>query len=431
MTSRNLQAETHIHDMSPFHFLARLNAHGLGSYPSRAMVCPGTTVTGYDDHQSFADLLENQNYLRRVGIGTDKIIPIQGTNVMDGLLRDDGSLGLVRRSIHESGRPLRLYLTRSMEPLVTRLGLGWDDILTPEWSLAERFDDKRKLRELGLELGAHRFVPWRFLTEKDLPHIRDIRAGIFAEADEVVPTEIVFLKRPDYDGGEGLLKWRPETPWEEVRIFLEEHLRHGVLMEAGYPESDFDMTEASVQIEIDESDWEPVYPSIQLTENNAHKGNEILLGEKLIDPATWKQMRTAMKPFAEEAARLGMGRKHKRLIGFDFLIVKSGGETHVFLSEVNARGTAPQYAYAVARQAAPRFGDRASVIMENYKVTRGRSHLSLEEQLAAMNLLWKGDSDPGVVIGNAGCIRHGKVTLFCVGKTLEDTRDLHRRLPPL
>jgi len=116
-------------------------------------------------------------------------------------------------------------------------------------------------------------------------------------------------------------------------------------------------------------------------------------------------------------------------MGFDFLNVRGIDRWHVFNNEINARDTAPQYAYAVAQQITPRFGNRAAVLMENMRVTRFRDHEALECALA--DLLWKGGDGSGVLIGNAGCISHGKVTVYTIGKTLEEARATRDRLPPL
>lgn len=430
MTKRLLlQAETHIHDMSPFHFLAKLNAAGLANYPSRAMVCAGTTVTGVDSPDCMRDLHENHLHLRRVGIGTDDLIPVPGDNVMLGLLEDAGQLRRVRLSIEKRDRPLRLYMPRGMDPLLQRLGLTWDDTCSPDWSIAEHFDNKLLVRHLGATLSCDGFAPWRFITEHDRHQLKTRRAEVLAEAELTLATDVVFLKRPDYDGGEGIFQWNPDTDLRTLQAFCDEHLHHGLLMEAGYPAPKFSMMETSVQVEMTEDGWDPIYSSLQITHNNAHDGNEVVIGEHLIAPPVWRRMRELMKPLCEHAVARGFGRKRPKLMGFDFLIVKSGGQAHAFIIEINARGTAPQYAYAVASQVAPRIGDRAAVVMENLPVSPKRDHQGLEHQLK--ELLWDGKSTSGVLIGNAGCISHGKVMMYCIGQTLEEARHMRRRLPPL
>lgn len=430
MNSREIQPETHIHDMSPFRFLKELmNKGGLGNYTSRAMVCLGTTVAGADTGDCRKDLYENFRHLQRAGIGTDTLLIVDGNNVAVEHMNNRQMLGLVRASIFDRQRPLRLYLGRDMEPLIQKLGLRTDDVLTPSWSIAERFDNKHKVRQLGAELGCDGFTPWRFLTENERGTLLDVRAELLAEAEGVLPTDVVFLKRPDFDGGEGILQWDERVTKAELDRFLDEHLAHGLLMEAGYPNGRFDMEEASVQIEVGERGWRPLYPSKQITKNNAHTGNELVVGDRLVPPRVWERMLQIIHPFADAAVRLGLGRKRKRRMGCDFLIVHGGGRVVVFLGEINARDTAPQYAYAVATQIASHNGARTAVVMENLSLARGYSHAELEGRLGS--LVWNGNASSGVLIGNAGCISHGKVTLFSIGANLEEARDTRRRIPPL
>ncbi len=430
MSRSILQPETHVHDMvAPFHFLRHLRACGLGNYPARAMVCIGTTVTGADTDACRKDLLRNHEFNRRVQIGADKLVIVHGDDLMMGLIRDENLLSRVRASIFEQLRPLRMYLSRNMDPLVKKLGLSWEDVLTPDWEIAGRFDNKLQIRMMSLALDGGGFTPWRYVKSEDAPELYQARREVLEESDLFIPTEVVFLKRPDFDGGEGIFRWDPHTPPKKLRCFLDEHAGHDLLLEAGYPRDLFDMQEASVQVEITEDNWEPLYPSLQITSNNAHSGNELLIGEHLIEAHVWKRMCEIQKPFCDYAVQSGYGRRRPRRMGFDYMIVRSMGETHVFCGEINARDTAPQYAYAVAQQAAPRIGDRAAVVMENLPVAKYRDHESLEARLG--ELLWNGETSSGVLIGNAGCISHGKVTMFCIGKTLDEARATRQRLPPL
>ncbi len=433
---REMQGQTFVHDMSsPFSCLEGLRAHGLGSYPGRAVVFrDGVVVTGADSPRGESDIHENHQSLQKVGLGAQKVIVVPGSNLQEDLLGDADRLAQVRRAVSQDGRPLSLYLARGMEPLLAALGVRWQDTDAASWEVASVFDDKYCCRLLGYELGlgaTQAFPAWHFVQgECDLNQLERIRAEVLQTATwKGLPTTVVVLKRHDFDGGEGILFWDDETSEAELLAYCERHGASGFLMEAGYPRHLFHTCEVSLQVSISERNWWIDYPTLQLTRHHAHAGNVLAVGESVLEPRVSKRIQLMATPFCGEAVRMGYGQGRSRNMGFDFLVVEYKGYTHVLLLEINARNTAPCYAKAVLDQIAPRFAGQCTVAMINRPVSAGQTHGSVEHALNG--LMWKGAKEPGAIIGNPGCISHGMVTLFVVGQHHRIVHALCKELPAL
>jgi hypothetical protein len=217
-----------IHDMHPFGFLDKIK--GLGSYASRALVQRGIVFSGYEDERSRQDILQNFYWLREIDIGAEELVLVRGSDLAGGILREDGAYGHVGniRSAVSKGMPLDFYLSRGLEPFVEKLGIGWHQISTPPPAIAEMFDDKYRLRCIGDELGMnHAFSPWE-LVPTEFSQIMQARERVLKQAQSIIPTDIVYLKVHNYDGGAGILRLNPETPEKDLRAFLEEYA-HGRL----------------------------------------------------------------------------------------------------------------------------------------------------------------------------------------------------------
>lgn len=423
-----------VHDMlSPFGFLTGLRAHGLANYPSRAMVFPGgVVVTSVDSERDTWNIKENHGSLLELGMGAERVVVVPGGNLQQGLLDSPWLLSQIRQAVTQEGRPLSLYLARGMEPLLAALDMRWQETDAADWAIASLFDDKYRCRRLGLRLNQTMSFPaWQFLQgECGLDELAQARDEVLGAAERSgLPTNVVVLKRHDYDGGEGIIFWDKNTGDGELLAYCAQHSTSGFLMEAGYPRSLFRTYEASVQALIGDRDWRVDYPTLQLTHNHTHVGNVLAVGELVLNPRILKQIQHMITPFCTEAVSMCYGSGRQRNMGFDFLVVEHAGESHVLLLEINARNTAPCYAKAVLDQIAPRFDGQCAVAMMNRSVTAGQTHHSIECKLG--DLMWDGAKRPGVILGNAGCISHGKVTTFVVGPNLRTVHEVSKELPAL
>lgn len=423
-----IRQQTYVHDMSPFGFLKGIT--GLAAYASRALVCPGTAVAGFANQESHRALTANFDWLRHIGIGADSLIVVPGENLRSGLLQSKGKplLYLISESIG-SGRPLNFFLSRNMEQVVKALGLRWDAVTTAPPDIAELFDDKHYLRCLGAKLGVDRAFPaWEFVSSS-YQHVKDSRKRVLAWAqDNHLPTDYVFLKAHDTDGGAGLLRWGPETSEKEVTEFCRQYILRGLIVDAGYPANAFEMSEYSAKILVDEKTWELLYFSRQIIRRDAHAGNEVAIGERVLSLPIAEQVIKFLSPICDEAVKRGYGQHSPRTMGFDFMVVRGKHEEHVLMLECNARTTAADYAMAVCAQAAERFKGQAAVLMENISVPAG-GHNELRDHYFR-GRPWDGRS-AGFLISNAACLVHGKATIFCIGESLEEARRMRERLIPL
>ncbi|MDD5726013.1 MAG: hypothetical protein PHC53_01190 [Patescibacteria group bacterium] len=423
-----IRQQTYVHDMSPFGFLKGIT--GLAAYASRALVCPGTAVAGFANQESCHSLTANFDWLRHIGIGADHLIVVPCENLRSGLLQPNGAnfLPLISESIR-NGRPLNFFLSRNMGTLVKALGLTWDAVTTAQPEIAEFFDDKHYLRCLGAKLGVDKAFPaWEFVSS-NFKNVKDSRKRVLGWArDNHLPTEHVFLKAHDTDGGAGLLRWGPETPEKDVSEFCHQYLPRGLIVDAGYPASAFEMSEYSVKILVKENAWDLLYFSRQIIRRDAHAGNEVAIGEHVLPLALAERVLAFLSPICDEAVKRGYGSHLSRTMGFDFMVVHGKQGEHVLILECNARTTAADYAMAVCVQAAQRFKGQAAVVMENISVPAA-CHDELRDHYFR-GRPWDGLS-PGFLIGNAACLVHGKATIFCIADNLSEARRMREKLIPI
>ncbi|MDF1497017.1 MAG: hypothetical protein P1P90_03070 [Patescibacteria group bacterium] len=422
-----------IHDMSPFGvFLSKIK--GLGSYASRALVQRGIVFSGYEDERSRSNIVANHKFLKyHAGIGAQELVLVRGNNLARALIEQDQALGcmeMIRQAVH-SGMPLDFYLTRYMEYFVEKLGLGWHQISTAQPTIADMFDDKYRLRCLGDELNMRRaFSPWE-LVSAEFESVMQARERVLLEANAVVPTDIVYLKVHDYDGGVGIMRLNKDTPDDELREFLDEYRGCSLVMDAGYPADSFDTEICSVKIVFDDNGWTPLYFTKMSIQNDAHNGNSVAIGQQVLDPHVERQVVEIVTPFNNAAHENGYGALMPRTACIDFLKVNYEGNVHIFLLEYNARSSASDYAMAVCYEAMHRFGGgKAAVMMENLDGLP--EDLSFDE--LTYNYLncrpWDGGSRPGFVLANAGCLEQGKITAFTIAPQLSEAEAMMKSIVP-
>ncbi|MFZ6015754.1 MAG: hypothetical protein ACOYUZ_05395 [Patescibacteria group bacterium] len=422
-----IRRQISIHDMSPFHFLQGIS--GLSAYASRALVCPGIVIAGYNSETSLESLKQSFDALRRLDVGAQELIVLQGENLMEALLRPHASSIMSRFTFFlENGWPISFFLSRDMEMLVDAIGFGWDCILTPRPDIATIYDDKHYVRCLADKLGiSHAFPAWKYLSS-NLEDLYATRQRILATANP--PTDTVFLKVHDFDGGEGILRWDNLTPRAKVEEFANKYLGRGVIMDAGYPRDHFGMQEYSLKVIIHKNGFEPLYVSRQRIRSDAHVGNDVALGEKLLDDVLYQNLTDLVTPICDDAVKRGYGKGRSRTMGIDFMVIPNAGGPVVMLLEINARTTAADYAMAVCLQAKDRFGGQAAVIMENLSgLPAGIDHDTLRDKYLQADP-WDGTDKPGFILSNAACLAYGKITAFAIGKDLEQATQVFKKLLP-
>lgn len=427
------KARVRIHDMSPFGaFLTKIK--GLGSYASRALVQRGIVFTGYNSDRSGRDIMANQKFLaNHAGIGASEVVLVRGNNLAQAIMEQDQKLALldkIRKAV-ASGMPLEFYLTRSMEPLVQKLGIGWHQISTALPAIASTFDDKYQLRYLGDTLNMrHAFSPWE-MVPAERESVLKARERVLEAAKSVIPTDIVYMKVHDYDGGVGIKRWDADMPEHELRAFLDEYAGCSLVMDAGYPADKFETQICSMKVVFNDRAWLPLYFTKMIIDNDSHNGNVVAIGQDVLEPHVKQLAINASLPFNNEALQNGYGALITRTAGVDFLHVKHEGKSHVFLLEYNARSSAADYAMAVCYEAMHRFGGgKAAVVMQNLS---GLPE-DLEFDDLAYNYLvgnpWDGGSKPGFVLANAGCLDQGKITAFTIAQETAEAEEMMSTVLP-
>ncbi len=412
-----LEWQVHVHCMSPFFFLRGISGLFDG-YPSRAMVFPGVCATGANSVRAVEDLEACHAYLRSIELGAKRLVLVPGFSPSAGIVRSSEIQRQIRRYL-DAGLPLDLFISRMLDRLLHRLGLKWDDTVAPNPVHANQFDDKLLAHLRFPDL----FPAWCFVR-KDPESVARARQRVLDQAEvNGLATNTVFLKVHDHDGGEGILRWGPDTDQAEVAEFVVRYIAHGFLVEAGYPANVFNMTEVSVQLAIGEQAHRVLYPTLQITKGDAHQGNEMILGADLLPAKLWRKIKRVVDPIGREAVANHIGRGRVRTIGVDLLVVRSAGEDHVFVIEVNARRTAAVANGVIAAQAIDRFGDTCAVITENTTLETTMDFQSVVRNVINGHL-WDGSNAPGIVPSNAGSLRVKKITLNYVAQTLTAARDL-------
>jgi hypothetical protein len=427
-----------IHDMFPFGFLDEIA--GLGSYASRALVMRGEVFSGFEDEKTRKNIVLNHEMLKAIGIGADKLTLIRGSDLVGGIIREDNvfnHFGQIRRAV-AAGMPLDFYLSRGLEPFVQKLGIGWDKISTVQPTTAAMFDDKYRLRCIGIDnpkmqqaFAAYERISLSYnKLENAYDAVDAVRQRIIQKAMAIIPTNTVYLKAEGLDGGVGILRWDQDTPRSVVEEFLQKFAGHGLLVDAGYPEIVFETKNRSMKVLFHATHWEPLFFSTNLSAKDAHEGNIVAIGQDEVDPETQALAIAKFGPFCDEAVGQGYGVLMPRSACVDFLEVKYNGKVYVFMLEWNARTSASDYAMAVCVEAFKKFGcGKAAVMMKNVSgLPRG---LTLTEACKDhfSGTLWDGSNRSGYLPINAGCLNHeGKLTALTIAPTLEEAKKMFKGL---
>ena len=422
-----------IHCMSPFGvFLDKIV--GLSEYAGRAVVQNGIVYCGYVSETSRKNIVASHKMLKnRAGIGADELVMVKGENLSQSILDDRASndyLEMIRRQV-ASGMPLDFYLTRNMEGFVAKLGIGWHQISTAQPAIAEMFDDKYRLRCLGDTLNMRRaFSPWE-LVPTEFDAVMEARERVLLEAYSRVPTDIVYLKVHDYDGGVGVLRLDPNTPKEKLGEFLDEYRGCNLVMDAGYPADKFDTQVCSMKVMFTEQGWIPFYFTRMSVKNDAHSGNTVAIGQKVLDSETEMATIGITTTLNNAAYENGYGALLPRTACIDFLRVRHEGKIHIFILEYNARSSAADYAMSVCYEAMHRFGGgKAAVVMKNLDgLPQGMEFDELAYRYLAARP-WDGSSRPGFVLANAGCLEQGKITAFTIAPEIAEAEAMMANIAP-
>ncbi|MBD3281313.1 hypothetical protein GF391_01045 [Candidatus Uhrbacteria bacterium] len=419
--------------MSPFGvFLNKIV--GLSEYAGRAVVQKGKVYCGYVSETSRKNIVASHKMLKnRAGIGADELVMVRGENLSRSILEQSVSMDypeMIRRSVAD-GMPLEFYLTRNMDDFVTKLGIGWHQISTAQPTIAEMFDDKYRLRCLGDTLNMRRaFSPWQYV-QANLDAVREARDRVLLEAHAGVPTDIVYLKVHDYDGGVGVMRLDSDTPEEKLREFLDEYHGCNLVIDAGYPEDRFDTQICSMKVLFTDQGWIPFYFTRMSVKDDAHSGNTVAIGQKVLDSETEMEairVTTALNNAAYEA---GYGALLPRTACIDFLRVRHEGKIHIFVLEYNARSSAADYAMSVCYEAMHRFGGgKAAVVMKNLEdLPEGMEFDELAYRYLA-GRPWDGGTRPGFVLANAGCLEQGKITAFTIAPEIAEAEGMMNNIVP-
>lgn len=410
-----LNPEVHVHDMYPFHFL-----HGipglLPGYPSRGMIYPHVAAVCADSEQTRANIEACHADHERMQVGAKKLILVKEANISQAIA-DSPELLQTMRELTGNGHDLDFFIRRDVEQLPQALGLRSDQITSPDPKLAVKLDDKLQARVLADGTGV--FAPWRFVST--IEEVKRVHRLIKRDVgDRGLPeTDTIFLKRPGFDGGDGILRWTPEKDRSEVNRFLQTHLCHGLIAEAGYPRDRFDMHEVAVVLLVESDRHRVLFSAEQLTKGDAHVGDRTAFGESVIPVKEWAAVRPVVDVIGRQAVKLGIGADRPRTIGVDLILIHHAGEIFVFVLEVNARKIAADSAAACAMQVIDRFGGNVAVTLLNTQVPKGMTYQDVVENVLN-GRAYQGDGKPGIVLANAASLDQGKVSMYMIAGTLQE-----------
>jgi hypothetical protein len=290
---------------------------------------------------------------------------------------------------------------------------------TLDLNLVRELDNKRRLRELDVELpGCQRF-PEHIVAETS----DDVLAGMKLMLEK---HGAVYLKADDLESGVGTLDFEGEFSESNVRRHLERYQDNGRawIIE----QSITDKFEGSVQWYITPEDeaLQKRFMSRQYLKGPVHQGNGIPHHHYDAFPSEWSKRErrrladrvwSMTKPFAQWAKAQG----YVGYLGFDFAVDL---ETHqAFLFEANARKTGATYPESVRWQveASGRL-DEANVAMLNCHPDPALNHFqAIVERLEYHGLAMDPTKGTGVIVANPRCLietDEPKCILLCVDKTL-------------
>ncbi len=410
-----LNPEVHVHDMYPFHFLHGISGL-LPGYPSRGMIYPHVAAVCVANEQARSNIEACHTDHQRMQVGAKDLILVSEANISQAIT-DSPELLRIMQSFTEAGHDLDFFIRRDVEQLPQALGLRPEQITAPHPKIAVKLDDKLEARVLANGTGV--FAPWRFVST--IEEIKRVRRLIEHDvADRGLPeTDTIFLKRPGFDGGDGILRWTPEKDRAEVSDFLRTHLHHGLIAEAGYPRDRFDMHEVAVVLLVEKDRHRVLFSAEQLTDGDAHIGDRTAFGESVIPAKEWIVARPIVDVIGRQAVQLGIGVDRPRTIGVDLIVVHHAGEVVVFVLEVNARKIAADSAAACAMQVIDRFGGNVAVTLLNTQVPKGMAYKDVVDNVLN-GRAYQGDGKPGIALANAASLAEGKVSMYMIAGSLQE-----------
>lgn len=320
-----------------------LHLAGLPYYSDRALVLPGTAVV-YD-----GDILDHLAFLRDVGVGADRVIRMQGTNIVRALHRHEEAADAIRRHVKAGGNVQFFAPTRHEHDLMERLDIPWTRVFNPSAALAEEANSKSALRRLAVDMGVRDAFPGHRITVCTVGALTDAVAKLRGS-----DCDFVVLKRPDLASGDGMALLRhDEDAAPVIAGYVRMHMGREVIVEAGW-----EHVPMSVQWEIGDEDAVMVCATAQLIDGMfAHRGN--IIGSGVLPGVTEgdiAEMCRLTAPFVDAYRARG----YRGVCGFD--LMRSSREGRMYLLECNGRVTATTYAYGIARQLRDRVGDWAAAM---------------------------------------------------------------------
>lgn len=394
---------------------------GVHDYGDRSALLPSKAVVVHANY-GVSYINEYLQYLNGLGFGASEVIPVNGEDTLFASIQHDPEtrkriLGLV----NEDG--CRLDAFCSYDPFaafVSEMGLDKGQVRsTLDLNLVRELDNKRRLRELDVELpGCQRF-PEHIVAETS----DDVLAGMKLMLEK---HGAVYLKADDLESGVGTLDFEGEFSESNVRRHLERYQDNGRawIIE----QSITDKFEGSVQWYITPEDeaLQKRFMSRQYLKGPVHQGNGIPHHHYDAFPSEWSKRErrrladrvwSMTKPFAQWAKAQG----YVGYLGFDFAVDL---ETHqAFLFEANARKTGATYPESVRWQveASGRL-DEANVAMLNCHPDPALNHFqAIVERLEYHGLAMDPTKGTGVIVANPRCLietDEPKCILLCVDKTL-------------
>lgn len=318
---------------------------GIGFYPDRAMLLPGVCYLqageGEDELREY-----HENYLNPFGLGASELRFVGGTSLFDGVLSDPEEVSKLRKNMECPNATLEAFLsTREWERFITSVGVNPHKLRTPARDAMELFDDKEHIRHLASEMGLESYFPQHVFVSGKEEAWSAIRAyrGRFRD--------MVVVKRPDLESGQGQILIRPTTSEQVIWEYLDRYAggERRLIVEQGVPG-----VELSLQWRISpRHQVQGRFVSRQYTEGGVHQGNVIgCKGIDALDAGMGEATRRTVVFLAWQMTRHlieeGIRRGLVGSVGFDLMYNPNTG--HLFLLECNTRTTAATYLESVRHQ---------------------------------------------------------------------------------
>ncbi len=400
-----------IHDLSAF---PDLQVDGLGTYPDRAAVLPGTCVVQEGVPRSWLQ------YLQAVGIGARRIIEVR-TPVHPGEgLAGCFSLNDLRdlRLSVIAGHRLEFFLpTQWQHHYVERLGYDYRSLVWgPNPELATQVNDKIWLRRT---LPDQPYPEYRIVNLSDPESAGTIRDRV---GRMIIRHGGAVLKHPNLASGDGIKFVRPTSDapdWTQqltaaLTSFEERGYKGDIIIDAFYK----DHVPLSAQMEIGANGPRYICATVQQISNGTvHSGNFIssraLPG---IDPGIVATMKLRALEIGWELHALG----YHGYFGADFLYTLGLKENRLLLLETNGRVTGAMYPLSVALQAHANGLSKWGVGSDNIALEAPSSFERLSTQLGP--LMFNGTT--GVVPACPRLLVFRKAMLYAVGRDVAEAKSM-------